>query len=78
MRRVIYEDAYVAVPVTEALMTKKEDGSFGLDTSAFEAEAIRISHDPRVEWQVESSHLELHPTQQPMPDDRRCLDTFYG
>ena len=77
VRRIIHEDAYVSVPVTDAIMMQKEDGTFGLDTEAFIAEAIRISTDPRVEWRQESSITEPHPTQQPLPEDRTSFDTFY-
>src|SRR5689334_1652745 len=76
VQRVTYEDAYVAVPVTAAILTTNVDGTVSIDSGAFVAEAIRMSHDPRVEWIVESSHLEPHPIQQPKPDDRQCLDSF--
>jgi hypothetical protein len=41
------------------------------------AEAIRISKDKRVQWEVESSKTEAHPTQQPLPKTRKVLDAFY-
>ena len=77
VRRVTYEDAYVAVPVTEAIMKPKPDGSLGVDPETLWAEGIRISQDKRVEWQVESAKTEAHPTQQPIPEGRKSLDTFY-
>ncbi|MEW6712623.1 MAG: hypothetical protein ACOY0R_09205 [Chloroflexota bacterium] len=77
IRRITYEDAYVAVPVTDALMRKKEDGSFGLDVDALVVEALRISDDQQVEWQVESSEKEPHPTQKPKPEDRKVHDAFH-
>jgi hypothetical protein len=77
VRRVIHEDAYVAVPVTDANMMERADGTFGIDTDALIAEAIRISHDPRVEWQQESADTQPHPLQKPMPEDRKCFDVFY-
>lgn len=77
VRRVTYEDAYVAVPVTEKIMKEKEDGSFGLHIDAFVAEALRISYDPRVEWKIESSQREPHPTQMPKPEDREKFDDYY-
>ena len=75
--RVTYEDAYVAVPVTDAITKQNEDGSAGIDTEAFFAEAIRISNDPRVEWKLEACETEPHPTQAPMPEDRQSFEEFY-
>lgn len=77
VRRVIYEDAYVAVPVTDAIMKKKEDGTPGIDFEAFVKEAVRISKDKRVEWKVESSTTEAHPVQQPLPEGRKSFDAFH-
>lgn len=77
VRRVIYEDAYIAIPVTDAIMKPKEDGSNGIDMDAFYAEAIRISGDLRVEWQQENITVQSHPIQQPLPEDRTCFDAFY-
>ena len=58
-------------------MTRKEDGTFGIDVDAFETEAICLSNDQRVEWKIESFRVEPHPTQQPEPEDRQCFDAFY-
>ena len=77
VRRVTYEDAYVAVPVTDKIMKKKEDGTHDIDFEAFVKEAVRISKDKRVEWKVESSTTEAHPIQQPLPEGRKSLDAFY-
>lgn len=77
VRRITYEDAYVAVPVTSAITKQKEDGTFGIDFESFVAEAIRISKDQRVEWKVESCQTEPHPTQGPKPEDRNSFDAFY-
>jgi hypothetical protein len=55
VRRVTVEDAYVAVPVTDAIMTSDKEGAARIYSDAFVAEAVRISVDPRVEWQVEST-----------------------
>ena len=77
IRRVTYEDAYVAVPVTNALMKQKEDGTFGVNVDALVAEALRLSDDQQVEWQVESSQKEPHPTQMPKPENRKLFDVFY-
>jgi hypothetical protein len=78
IRRVTYEDAYVAVPVTDAIMKRKEDGTMGIDFEKFETEAIRISKDPRVEWQVEESKSEPHQIQQAAPDGRKSFDAYYS
>ncbi len=74
LRRITVEDAYVAVPVTESIMIRKDDGTYGIDFDAFTKEAIRISNDPRAEWKIESSTIEPHPTQGPKPEDRKCFD----
>lgn len=76
VRRITVEDAYVAVPVTDAIMKSKDDGTSTIDFEAFVTEAIRISNAPRVDWRMESSHSEAHPEQGPKPEDRRCLDAF--
>ena len=77
LRRVTYEDAYIAVPVTDAVVRPKPDGSMGVDAEALFAEGIRIGQDSRVEWQLESSHIEAHPTQQAAPAGRTKFDAFY-
>lgn len=77
LRRVTYEDAYIAVPVTDAVVRPKPDGSMGVDAEALFAEGIRIGQDSRVEWQVESSQIEAHPVQQAAPDSRKKFDAFY-
>ena len=77
LRRVIHEDAYVAIPVTDAIIELGEDGKGSINFDALVAEAIRLSADPRVEWKTESCQVEPHPTQQPKPDDRYMFDIFY-
>lgn len=61
LRLVTYEDAYIAVPVTDAVVKPKPGGSMGIDPEALFAEGVRIGQDSRVEWQLESSHTEAHP-----------------
>jgi len=78
VRRVTYEDAYVAVPVTSDITKSNADGSVGIDAEAFFAEAIRVSQDPRVEWKTESCQTEPHPEQRDLPDGRRKFDAFYS
>ena len=74
LRRTTHEDAYINVPANDAIMKQKEDGTCGIDFEAFVEEAIRLSKDPRAEWQVEDVVIEPHPTQQPRPADRRVFD----
>jgi hypothetical protein len=74
VRRVTYEDAYVSVTVTNDILRKGDDGTFGIDFEAFVAEAIRISHDPNVEWEIETSQIEPHPIQGPKPENRVSFD----
>ena len=78
LRRVIYEDAYVGVPVTDAFMKTSDTGEGEIDFELFFAEAVRIGSDPRVEWKIESSSVEAHPMQGPTPDDRQSFDAFYA
>ncbi|MET1079856.1 MAG: hypothetical protein ABWY06_17730 [Pseudomonas sp.] len=77
VRRVTYEDAYVAVHVTQALTKIDENGERKLNFEAFFAEGLRISEDPRGEWKTESCITEPHPLQGPKPDDRQTLDSYY-
>ncbi len=77
VRRTTVEDAYVNVPVTDAVMKPTGEGTFGIDVDAFAAEGIRLSQDPRVEWQTESSTTECHPIQQPKPENRKVFDIHY-
>jgi hypothetical protein len=77
VRRVTYEDAYVSVPVTDAILKVKEDGSRGIDFEKFVAEGLRISKDSKVEWQIEESKSEPHPIQQAPPEGRTSFDAYY-
>ena len=70
LRRVIYEDAYVRVPVTAAVIEERKDGTRGINFDALVAEGIRIGGDKRTEWKFESSTSECHPLQQAPPEDR--------
>lgn len=77
LRRVICEDAYVAVPVTEAVMKRVKDGSFMLDVDRVTAEALRMGEDQGVEWRVEHKEgacVSLHPVQNAPPDNRTSFD----
>jgi hypothetical protein len=79
VRRITTEDAYVSVPVTSDLMRPEPmpDGTLRLNMDAVAAAALRISRDSRVEWRVESNETQLHPVQQPKPEDRTTFDPFY-
>jgi len=77
LRRITYEDAYIAVPVTDAIVKKVEDGSLRIDPEAMWAEGIRLSEDSRVEWKVEATRIEAHPAQQAPPEGRKKTDFFY-
>ena len=76
LRRTIVEDAYVAVPVTDAIMNEQPepDGSFRVNFDAFVREAVRLSGDASVEWAVEERTTTPHPIQQPIPEGRRAFD----
>ncbi|MDR2871768.1 MAG: hypothetical protein LBV45_04475 [Xanthomonadaceae bacterium] len=74
VRRVVYEDGYVSVPVDDTIVKRREDGHFAVNPDAFLAEAVRIAQDPQVEWIVEERAIEAHPTQCVKPADRRVVD----
>ena len=76
LRRTIIEDAYVAVPMTAAIMKKEPepDGSFRIDFDAFVREAIRLSENETVDWAIEDRAVAAHPVQQPVPASRRVFD----
>lgn len=78
LRRVIYEDAYVAVPVTDAIVKVNDDGTGSIDPEALVTEAIRIGEDDRVEWKVEETRIEAHPIQAPLPKGRSRFDAYYS
>lgn len=77
LRRTIHEDAFVAVPVTNAILRQNEDGTASIDFEAFVAEAVRVSQNQGVDWQIESSATEPHPVQCPLPEGRKSFDAFY-
>lgn len=74
VRRVTIEDAFLAVPVTEAVLNEQPDGSFRLNGEAVFREATRIAADLRVPWQAEFIEIVPHPTQCPRPEDRELFD----
>ena len=76
LRRIICEDGYVGVPVTDRVIRQEPDGSGRLDGQAVFEEAVRLGQDPRVEWRLESSTIQIHPVQGPRPADRATYDPF--
>lgn len=50
------------------------DGTYRMDFDAFVREAIRLSEQETVDWAVEEHSVNPHPTQQPVPADRRVFD----
>ena len=72
VRRIITEDAYISVPVTNEIMKAlpEEDGTFHIDFEAFEKKAIQLSEDASVEWCNEDMVCQVHPIQQPIPEKR--------
>lgn len=74
LRKTTHADAYLNVPVTDALLKKVEDGSLKLDFDAFVVEGVRLSRNPAVEWKIEESDTVIHPIQQPVPEGRTSFD----
>lgn len=76
VRKTVVYDAYVAVPVTDAIMNEEPepDGSFRINFDAFVREAIRLSTNESVDWALEGETATAHPTQQPVPDGRSVFD----
>jgi hypothetical protein len=76
LQRTVVEDAYVAVPMTAAIMKQEPepDGSCRIDFDAFVREAVRLSGSDSVEWAPEQRTIQPHSVQQPVPDGRRVFD----
>lgn len=74
LSRITLEDAYVSVPVTDAITLEKEDGTLGIDFEKLKREAVKWGMDPRVEWQVENLTIDLHATQGARPAERNSFD----
>lgn len=77
LRRIVYEDAFVAVPATSAIIDLQPDGTGKINYEAFVAEAIAIGADPRVEWRRESVETIAHPLQMRVPEGRFRFDAHY-
>jgi hypothetical protein len=72
VRRVITQDAYVRVPVTDAVVAADldADGHQHLDGGKVMAEARRLAATDDVAWRVEEQEIDLHPVQNTPPDGR--------
>jgi hypothetical protein len=72
VRRVTSEDAYVRVPVTDAVVAADldADGHQHLDGDKVMAEARRLAQTGVAAWQVEEQEVDLHPVQNTPPDGR--------
>ncbi|MEV4508160.1 hypothetical protein AB0K00_04290 [Dactylosporangium sp. NPDC049525] len=72
VRRVTTEDAFVRVPVTDAVMAAEPDadGNDHLDGGKVMAEARRLAAAGDVEWLVQEQDIDLHPVQQAPPAGR--------
>ena len=74
LQKITYQDAYIAVPLTESVLSEKEDGTLGIDFEKLLQEAIRISSNPKVDWQIENELIEAHKIQKTAPEDRTKFD----
>ena len=50
LRRVTYEDAYINVPVTDDLLKKNEDDTYGINPELLWKEGIKLAGNLGVEW----------------------------
>ncbi len=76
LQRTVVLDAYVSVPVTQALLVEQADGTARLETEQLFAAARQLGDDPRVDWQAESADTQVHPIQKPLPEDRASFDPY--
>ena len=76
LQRTVVLDAYVSVPVTDALLVEQADGTARLDTEKLFVAARQQGDDPRVDWQAESADTQIHPVQKPLPDDRASFNPY--
>jgi hypothetical protein len=70
LRRTITEEAFVLVPVTEAVKQDKpdEEGRFSLDADKVMNAAINLGSDPATRWKQEGPAIvEVHPIQSAPP-----------
>jgi len=68
VQRTTTEEAYVSVPVDEAIMQPEPtaDGTLRVDVHKLWAEAVRLAGEYD-QWVVEDLHIAPHPTQQAPP-----------
>jgi hypothetical protein len=52
VRRVIHEDAFVSVPVIDAITKVGDDGNRKIDVDALVAAGLRLAEEPAVTWEV--------------------------
>ena len=65
------EDAFVSVPLTNDIMTGvRSDGGPCPDGDKITAAALTIGSSDGVDWQVESTGIDVHPVQCPLPEGR--------
>jgi hypothetical protein len=69
LRRTTIEDCYVSVPVTNLVMDFDESGAHRLNLDKVHDAAIAIGRAVRG-WVVESTDIEIHPLQGPLPEAR--------
>lgn len=69
LQRVITEQCYVSVPVSDAVMQADpdSDGNWHLDTEKLFTEAIRLGGELG-DWRIEERQIGLHPIQGPPPE----------
>lgn len=72
VRRVTTEDAYVRVPVTDAVLADDldADGQHHLDGAKVMAEARRLAETGDTGWQVEERSVDVHEVQDAPPAGR--------
>ncbi|MCL1838937.1 MAG: hypothetical protein FWG47_06460 [Propionibacteriaceae bacterium] len=70
VRRTITSDAFISVPITNAMMAEHSDGSSRMDMDLLFADGIAYAAGEGVDWQVEDTVIEVHPIQKPIPEDR--------
>lgn len=63
LQRTTVEEAYVSVPVTDAVMLREpaDDGSFRLDTDKLFAAAVELGSE--ADWLSEGQRTVVHPIQ---------------
>ncbi len=76
LRRIILEDAYVAVPITRDMVKQDPDGNNQIDVDMMLAQALSTGERLEVEWAVESTQTTVHPTQCTQPAHRQVFNPY--